>query len=590
MENTTHLFLARPVQLQQVPRPPVRALDAGPVLPDRRVLRAGRPQGRPGRQGAADRRHGRREGASRSTRSSPTCTTGEVKHERTGQVDRRRSSRSRPSTRPPSKATRREQLAAWITSKDNPYFARSYVNRLWGYLFGVGIIEPIDDIRAGNPPTNPELLDYLTEEFVKQRLQRPARDAADLQVADLSALGRDEQVERGRQDRTTRTPIARRLPAEVLYDAVYRVTGSVSKIPGVPPGPGRPSCPTRASSCRAASSTTFGRPPRESACECERTSGLQLGPVMALVSGPTIADAIADPEQRAGQAGRQREGRREAGRRAVPPHPEPAGDRGRDRGLRQGDRGRSTPTTRSWSPRWRSARPRSLRSAPQQEKEREEAIAAAKAELDAYEKEIAPRLAEAGEAARPSDRPADQGAEGVRGRRCRRDLAAWEKKPGRARSIGCRSDPRSLKATQRRQADPAARPLDRRHRARTARAIYTRHRRDRPEGDHGHPPGSPGRRRAPEKRPGPGHGRQLRPHRVRGRRPPRRRARRRRRRWRSQNAAGRLQPGELRRRRGRSTATTTPARAGPSSPKTGVTHWADVRDQGADRLRGRDAS
>ena len=53
-------------------------------------------------------------------------------------------------------------MAAWITSPDNPYFARSYVNRLWGYLLGVGIIEPIDDIRAGNPPTNPELLDYLT--------------------------------------------------------------------------------------------------------------------------------------------------------------------------------------------------------------------------------------------------------------------------------------------------------------------------------------------------------------------------------------------------------------------------------------------
>ena len=59
------------------------------------------------------------------------------------------------------------ELAAWLTSKDNPYFAKSYVNRLWGYLFGVGIIEPLDDIRAGNPPTNPELLDYLTDEFIK---------------------------------------------------------------------------------------------------------------------------------------------------------------------------------------------------------------------------------------------------------------------------------------------------------------------------------------------------------------------------------------------------------------------------------------
>ena len=66
----------------------------------------------------------------------------------------------------PEQSTRREQLAAWLTSPDNPYFARSYVNRLWGYMLGVGIIEPIDDIRAGNPPSNPELLDYLTQQFV----------------------------------------------------------------------------------------------------------------------------------------------------------------------------------------------------------------------------------------------------------------------------------------------------------------------------------------------------------------------------------------------------------------------------------------
>ena len=62
---------------------------------------------------------------------------------------------------------RRVQLAGWLTSGENPYFAKSYVNRMWGYLFGVGIIEPIDDIRAGNPPSNPELLDYLTEQFIE---------------------------------------------------------------------------------------------------------------------------------------------------------------------------------------------------------------------------------------------------------------------------------------------------------------------------------------------------------------------------------------------------------------------------------------
>ena len=63
-------------------------------------------------------------------------------------------------------ASRRERLARWITSPDNQYFARSYVNRLWGYLLGVGLIEPLDDIRAGNPPTNPELLDALTKTFI----------------------------------------------------------------------------------------------------------------------------------------------------------------------------------------------------------------------------------------------------------------------------------------------------------------------------------------------------------------------------------------------------------------------------------------
>ena len=65
------------------------------------------------------------------------------------------------------KATRREQVAKWITSSKNQYFAKSYVNRMWSYLLGVGLIEPVDDIRAGNPPTNPELLDKLTEEFIK---------------------------------------------------------------------------------------------------------------------------------------------------------------------------------------------------------------------------------------------------------------------------------------------------------------------------------------------------------------------------------------------------------------------------------------
>ena len=213
----------RAVQLQQVPRPPVRALDPGPVLPDGRLLRPGRPEGGPGQRRPADRRHGRRGGqaALRDRRAtSPrarSCTTAP------GRWPPPKFPFAVRTSRRPRRPPRRQELAAWITSTDNPYFAQSYVNRLWGYLLGVGIIEPIDDIRAGNPPTNPELLDYLTQEFIEPRLRRPARDAADLQVADVPALGRDEPVERGRQDQLLarhrpaaagRSPLRRDLPGD----------------------------------------------------------------------------------------------------------------------------------------------------------------------------------------------------------------------------------------------------------------------------------------------------------------------------------------------------------------------------------------
>ena len=145
------------------------------------------------------------------------------------------------------------ELAAWLTSKDNPYFARSYVNRLWGYLLGVGIIEPLDDIRAGNPPTNPELLDYLTDEFVKsgfdvRHVMRLICKSRTYQLSvETNKWNADDKVNYSHA-------LARRLPAEVLLDAVYRVTGSVSKIPGrARRAPARRRCPIRAWSCPAAS-------------------------------------------------------------------------------------------------------------------------------------------------------------------------------------------------------------------------------------------------------------------------------------------------------------------------------------------------
>jgi hypothetical protein len=191
--------------------------------------------------------------------------------------------------------TLRQQAAEWITSQENPYFASSYVNRVWAHLMGVGLIEPIDDIRAGNPPTNPELLARLTDDFIAggfdvRELMRTICNSRTYQLS--------HQTNRWNEDdrRNYSHALPRRLPAEALYDAVHRVVGSVSKLPGVPPGTRAAALPDSMIELESGLLSKLGRPARESGCECERTSELQLGPVMALLNGPTFAEAIDDPE------------------------------------------------------------------------------------------------------------------------------------------------------------------------------------------------------------------------------------------------------------------------------------------------------
>lgn len=195
----------------------------------------------------------------------------------------------------PENGSRREQLAAWITSPDNPYFAKSYVNRLWGYLTGTGLMEPLDDIRAGNPPTNPELLAWLEREFIDSGFdtEHVIRLICNSKTYQLSVASNDWNDDDSINYSHAK---ARRLPAEVLYDAVYRVTGAVSSIPGVAPGTRAAALPDVAVQLPDGFLNNLGRPVRESACECERSQDLQLGPVMALVSGPTIGKAISDPK------------------------------------------------------------------------------------------------------------------------------------------------------------------------------------------------------------------------------------------------------------------------------------------------------
>jgi len=221
---------------------------------------------------------------------------GEVKQIRTGQTAKP----TFPYTykgMPDTKGPRRHQLADWVTSKDNPYFAKSYVNRIWAYLLGVGIIEPIDDIRAGNPPSNPQLLDFLTNEFINSGfdVQKMMREICKSRVYQhaiaTNKWNKDDEVNYSHA-------IARRLPAEVLFDAIYRATGATPQLPGLPPGARAAQLLDSNVPIPGGFLELFGKPPRESACECERSGGMMLGPVLNMVNGPIVGEALKDPNNR----------------------------------------------------------------------------------------------------------------------------------------------------------------------------------------------------------------------------------------------------------------------------------------------------
>lgn len=189
--------------------------------------------------------------------------------------------------------TRRRTLASWLTSEKNPYFAKSFVNRLWSYFLGVGFIEPVDDIRAGNPASNPELLDRLTADFIKSGFDIRATMRL---ICKSRVYQQSIQTNEWNEDDSTNFShaIARRLPAETLYDAIHVATGSLPSIPGKKRGLLAVEVSDPSVKIADGFLDLFGRPPRESACECERTSNVSLGQAISLVNGPTVANALND--------------------------------------------------------------------------------------------------------------------------------------------------------------------------------------------------------------------------------------------------------------------------------------------------------
>ena len=189
----------------------------------------------------------------------------------------------------------RQQLAEWLTDAHNPYFARSYVNRLWSYLLGVGIIDPVDDIRASNPATFPVLLERLTQDFVeggfdvRRMLRRICRSRVYQHSVASNEWNEDDRIHFAHA-------LARRLPAEVLFDAIHQATGSRPRLPGLRSNTMASELVDPSVKVNDGFLDMFGRPPRESSCECERGTGVSLGQALNLVNGSTLADAVRDPD------------------------------------------------------------------------------------------------------------------------------------------------------------------------------------------------------------------------------------------------------------------------------------------------------
>ena len=195
---------------------------------------------------------------------------------------------------------RREALSEWLTSDSNPYFAKAITNRVWSYFFGRGIIEPVDDIRGSNPPINPALLDALEKHFIDSGydLQHLIRTIVSSRTYQ-SAMETNEWNENDDTNFSHFEP--RRLAAESLLDAITIATGSRPDFPEVPEDFNAQQLPDPHVDA-GGFLNMFGRPERESPCECERRNDLSLPLAMSLVNGPTLADAIASPEGRIAKA------------------------------------------------------------------------------------------------------------------------------------------------------------------------------------------------------------------------------------------------------------------------------------------------
>ena len=220
--------------------------------------------------------------------------SGEVAHPRSGAVVRPTPLGAGPVEEADD---RRVALAQWLTAPDNPWFARNVVNRVVAHLLGRGLVEPVDDMRSTNPPSNPEMMDLLAEEFRSSGFD-VRRLLRFVMTSRLYQLDSQPDADNAADERFYSHYRVKRLKAEPLLDAIDDATGVRTKHPNLPLGTRAIELPDAAAANTNPFLVTFGKPKRASVCECERTPDENLAQALHTLNGDVVATKVADASGR----------------------------------------------------------------------------------------------------------------------------------------------------------------------------------------------------------------------------------------------------------------------------------------------------
>ena len=224
-----------------------------------------------------------------------TAATGEVTQPRTGEV-------MKPwlpqvgSIESKGDEDRRTAFVTWLVDVKNPYFAKIEANRIWSHLFSRGIVDPIDDFRDSNPPSNESLLEALAKDFVesgfdRKHLMKTILNSATYQASsEANAWNEKDKIYFSHQS-------PRMLSAEQILDAINHVTGLTQAFPGLPSDMKATHLPAP-DVAKNAFLKVFGQPERSTVCACERAEDSNLGMAIELFNGPLIYEKLRDANNR----------------------------------------------------------------------------------------------------------------------------------------------------------------------------------------------------------------------------------------------------------------------------------------------------